>query len=95
MPDPTTEEAANNNAETPRERPAFAPPPTIGRIVQFTESGEVHAALVCSVNDDESVNLCVYEHDGKNTFSRTNVRGSVAEAPKKEREQRWHWPARV
>ena len=72
--------------------------PTIGRIVQFIESGRLCAALVVFVNDDETVNLTVFGHEG-NMFARTNVKSlyslPVDERIAKNAEQRWHWPPRV
>lgn len=97
-------ENTQNNNESPDTATSspitFAsPPPTMGRVVRFIESGQEHAATVCYVNEDETVNLLVLGHEG-HTFTRTNVRRAAIECPtdKKERaacEQRWFWPPRA
>lgn len=99
---PNSENITENDNVT-HERPPVgydetAPP--LGARVLFVESGQVHAADVCFVNDDETLNLNVLGHEGY-TFTRTNVkRAAINPDPKDAKmvrgcEQRWFWPPRV
>lgn len=61
--------------------------PTIGRIVHFkphadhgAAEGEVFAAIVTKVNDDESLNLAAFDGNG-NTFGVQNI--EMVEDPSK------------
>ncbi len=80
-----TEAVTRHNADMPRTPPM----PSLGRIVHFLESGELHAAFVTKVYEQAPtiVNLAVFRPDGT-IYARTSVAIGTGE-------QTWRWPARV
>lgn len=68
--------------------------PTIGRIVHYFEKGMVRAAIIVWVgNAGESVNLCVFNHDG--TTEQVRYISYGHESNRNNLDRYWIWPERV
>ena len=61
--------------------------PTIGRIVHLNKNGELNAAVIVAVHNDECVSLVAWNSGGTQYNERSVLFG---EGP-----DRWNWPARA
>lgn len=62
--------------------------PSQGRVVHYKEMDATFAAKVVLVNEDGTVNLAVYAHDGTTIVGRQNVQQG-------DDDLQWQWPPRV
>ena len=70
--------------------------PTIGRIVtlhnKLMSGSRQRAAIICKVNDDDTINLKVFNEDGAGSEAHRNV---MHMSKAHDVYEGWDWPARV
>jgi hypothetical protein len=78
--------------------------PTVGRIVNYTESGHIYCAIITHVFSDITINLCIF-NDGSYPIGGSGesvvMKTSVSRADESLGDSNigssytWHWPVRI